>query len=73
VEFVDMPPFKSARASPRQQSWGFTQRGNMTDFPVPEPPKMQRVTKGWWVLRRREASAESVREEDLAARPASRI
>ncbi len=56
-----------ARDQYPSMSWenrGLTREGRPSSSPGPKPPPMQVVTKGWWVLREREASAAELYRED---------
>lgn len=50
-------------STPRQGR-GLTRAGSPSSVPVPAPPPMRVVTKGWWVLREEEASVEDLEKAD---------
>jgi hypothetical protein len=59
-----MPPPKVSQLAHPSEGRGMTRQGNTSNRPVPAPPPMQVVTKGWWVLREEQASVDELERAD---------
>jgi hypothetical protein len=59
-----MPRPNLSPPQPQQEAQGITRQGNRAPLPVPAPPPMQVVTKGWWVLRDELASVDELERAD---------
>jgi hypothetical protein len=57
-------PVRDQYPSMSWENRGLTREGRPSSGLGPKPPPMQVVTKGWWVLREREASAAELYRED---------
>jgi hypothetical protein len=55
-----MPPPKESPPTMPPEGRGITRQGNIASRPVPAPPPMQVVTKGWWVLREEQATVDEL-------------
>jgi hypothetical protein len=67
-----MKPQTPLTLPPATQAFGRDRYGNLTDIPVPSPPPMRAVTKGWWVWRERDISVEEVERENRTERERER-